>query len=210
MKLYLRTFLSAVMAGFSICLGAAVNLASGSKVAGAILFSLGLFCVCNFKWDLFTGKVPYARTKDAWLKLPAIWIGNIVGAIWCGFMIYVSKFDSEMFRQAYILIGAKMSQPYLKMFLSAVLCNVLIYIAVEGYKECTESLGKHLAILLGVSSFVICGFEHCIADVAYAAISDRLVDSIVLILIATAGNLVGGVVFGYLHRTLKNNKVFVK
>lgn len=204
MKTYLKTLLSSILAGSAICLGSAVNLASGNKIVGSILFSLGLFCVCIFRWDLFTGKVPYATTIESWIKLPIIWIGNVIGAIAFGCIIYLSKSDSEIFKQSYMLIGAKISQPYLKMFLSAVICNILIYIAVEGYKECKDNIGRYLAILLGVSTFVICGFEHCIADAAYAAISSRIVDSIILMLIVTAGNLVGGVVFGYIHRVLKS------
>lgn len=206
MKSYMRTFLSAFMAGVAICLGSAVNLASGNKIAGAILFSIGLFCVCIFKWDLFTGKVSYATTKKDWLKLPVIWIGNVFGAIVCGFLVHDAKLDSELFRQAYLLVSAKLSQSYIRMFFSAILCNILIYIAVEGYEECKDSIGKHLAIILGVSTFVICGFEHCIADVSYAAISNRLTDSIILILISTAGNVVGGASFGFFHKVLKGTK----
>ena len=56
---YLKTLLSAVLAGMCIGFGGVVFLALESKVLGAFFFTCGLFCVCTFGLKLFTGKVCY-------------------------------------------------------------------------------------------------------------------------------------------------------
>ena len=49
----------AALAGMSVALGGVVFLSCESKVVGSCLFSIGLFMVCNFGFNLFTGKVCY-------------------------------------------------------------------------------------------------------------------------------------------------------
>ena len=57
-------FRSAVCAGFAIGLGGAVYLQQTSKALGALLFTIGLFAVCECRFHLFTGKVCYARERS--------------------------------------------------------------------------------------------------------------------------------------------------
>ena len=51
------------MAGLVITLGAAAFLTLESKMAGALMFVVGLFAICSFGWNLFTGKVCYSIGK---------------------------------------------------------------------------------------------------------------------------------------------------
>ena len=60
-----KTFILGVLAGISISLGGTVYLLSADKTVGALLFSVGLFCVCVFGFNLFTGKVCYVLDNDA-------------------------------------------------------------------------------------------------------------------------------------------------
>lgn len=60
MKKYLRDFLLAILAGFSIGLGGTVFLRlkdafTGGNVVGALLFAIGLFIICTRGYNLFTG-----------------------------------------------------------------------------------------------------------------------------------------------------------
>ena len=64
----LKKILSGISAGVCICLGGAVFLACENRIAGAILFSVALLCICMKGYALFTGKVGYipeAHDKDA-------------------------------------------------------------------------------------------------------------------------------------------------
>ncbi len=75
-------FRSAVCAGFAIGLGGAVYLQQTSKALGALLFTIGLFAVCECRFHLFTGKVCYARERSwrSYWEYPVILGGNFIGA----------------------------------------------------------------------------------------------------------------------------------
>ena len=47
------------LAGLVITLGATAYLSLESTMAGALMFTVGLFAICSFGWNLFTGKVCY-------------------------------------------------------------------------------------------------------------------------------------------------------
>lgn len=69
-------FIKSILAGIAIAIGAYINLKIGG-VAGAVLFSVGLFLVCIFKLNLYTGKVGYTGI----IKNLPILLGNAVGAL---------------------------------------------------------------------------------------------------------------------------------
>ena len=56
---FLRIFLPALAAGIAISVGGAVLLSLDSNIAGAVLFSVGLYTICAHGLNLFTGKVGY-------------------------------------------------------------------------------------------------------------------------------------------------------
>lgn len=43
-----------------------------------------------------------------------------------------------------------------------------MFIAVEGYKRSTNPL----FVIMSIGIFILCGFEHCIADIGYFVIAD--------------------------------------
>ena len=64
----------AIIAGLMIAIGGIVNLsciAAGYPILGAFLFCVGLFTICAFKGNLYTGKVgliPFAYIENMWGK----------------------------------------------------------------------------------------------------------------------------------------------
>ena len=200
MKQLFKDFITSILAGCVITLGCAANLMSGNKIAGSLFFVIGLFFICSFSWNLFTGKLPYAKKLKDWLKLPLIWIGNVVGSILIGLLISYAKESVGIKDSALQLVESKLNLSLFEIFLSAMCCNILIYLAVEGFKGSTADLGKYLSLIFGVSVFVLCGFEHCIADVGYVFIARYPLPCLKFIFVATAGNLVGGRIFSFFHR----------
>ena len=98
----------------------------------------------------------------------------------------------------------KLNDNLISLFFLGILCNILIYIAVEGFKNIPHEVGKYLALLFGVMVFILCGTEHCVADMFYFWIAGAWnARAIVCILIITLGNAVGGVIFPVL-RDLQN------
>ena len=76
-----KTFVGGILAGISIAIGGTVFLSLSDKVLGALFFTVGLFAVCTFGFNLFTGKVCYVFDQDRSyaLGLPLIWLGNLAG-----------------------------------------------------------------------------------------------------------------------------------
>ena len=89
----------------------------------------------------------------------------------------------------------KLSEPLFGAFILAVFCNVMIYIGVEGYRSNPHELGKYLALFFGVCVFILCGFEHCVANMYYFTMGGAWSGHAVLyLLVMTAGNAAGGVI----------------
>ena len=197
----LKIFASAVLAGMCVGLGGVVFLSVDNRVIGAALFTVGLFTICTFGLHLFTGKVCYAleNGKSYNLALPIIWLGNLVGTGITALIVSLSRIDG-ISAKAEELCATKLDDSILSLFLLGVLCNIFIYIAVEGYKNNPHELGKYLSLFFGVMVFILAGTEHCVADMFYFWLSGWSVDAAVRVLVITLGNAAGGILFRALHR----------
>ena len=198
----LKIFVSSLLAGVSIGLGGLVFLSVENRVLGAALFSIGLFVICSFSLHLFTGKVCYAcdKGRDFALALPLTWLGNLCGTGLTAGAAWLSRI-AALSERAAALCAVKTGDSLVSLFFLGVLCNICIYIAVEGYRSIPSAAGKYLSILLGVMVFILAGTEHCVADMFYfwmaGAWSGR---ALLCVLVITLGNTAGGLAFSLLHR----------
>lgn len=197
----LKTFASGVLAGMSIGFGGAVFLSLENRIIGAALFTIGLFTVCTFGLNLFTGKVCYAleHGKSYSLALPLIWLGNLVGTGMTALIVKLSRID-VIAAKAAGLCAVKLDDSLLSLFLLGALCNIFIYIAVEGFKNNPHELGKYLSLFFGVMVFILAGTEHCVADMFYFWLSGWSMDAVIAVLLITIGNAAGGMLFRAAHR----------
>lgn len=175
----IKNFISSILAGIFISIGAIGFLKIGG-ILGAVLFSIGLFGICEFGLNLFTGKVPYI---SHWNELPyilTILVGNFIG---CSLMLL---FPNDL---AIDIINTKLNTPLWFVFILASLCNILIYLAVESYKE-----NQLLGLVLSIVSFIICGFEHSIANACFILSAKVFKIEIIPYLLTTVlGNAFGGI-----------------
>lgn len=198
MKKLLGIFVYAVAAGFCVGLGGNVYLAlfPVSKLLGAFLFSVGLFTICSFGFHLFTGKVCYLfDNKPSYLlELAVIWVGNLVGAAGMGYLTHLTRLGDGFAETAAALCQTKTQDSLLSLFLLGMLCNALIYIAVEGYRTIPHEMGKYLALIFGVMVFILTGTEHSVADMYYFAAAGQLFRprAMLCLGVITLGNAVGG------------------
>ncbi len=199
----LTLFTGAVLAGISIGLGGLVFLSVDQKVLGAALFTIGLFTVCTLGLNLFTGKVCYVfeNGPDYVLGLPVIWAGNLTGTGLTALFASFTRNSPALTQKAASLCQVKTEDSLSSLFFLGLLCNIFIYIAVEGYKNIPHETGKYLAVIFGVMVFILSGTEHCVADMFYfwmgKAWSPR---AVFCILIITLGNITGGILFPLLRR----------
>lgn len=196
-------FIRGILAGLSISLGSTIYLLCANKIVGAFLFTVGLFCVCAFGFSLFTGKICYVFDNDRKYaaELPVIWLGNLAGAVLAGLLLLQTRLGPALRESGAAVCETKLGQGALSAFTLGIFCDFMIYIAVEGYKSIPHEIGKYLALFFGVTVFVLCGFEHCVADMFYFTVGGAWsVKACVLLLVITAGNMVGGVAIPLLRR----------
>lgn len=189
-----KLFLSAILAGLMISIGGTVFISCESAIAGAVFFSVGLFSVCAYGMALFTGRVGYLiGSQPAYLRdLLIIWLGNATGCVLTGLAVRYSRMT--VFPRAQLMVEAKLAQLPLQTVLLGVLCGILMYLAVDNFKNSPNLFGKYLGILLCVPAFILAGFEHCVADMFYVAAGGSLTqfsEIIRFLLLATLGNALG-------------------
>ncbi len=199
----LRTFCGGLMAGICIGLGGLVNLMVDNKSLGAVLFTIGLFTICSFGFDLYTGRVCYVFDNDKAyaLRLPLIWLGNLAGTGLTALFASLSRNAPALAEKAAGLCGVKTGDTILSLFFLGVLCNIIIYIAVEGYKNIPHAAGKYLALIFGVMVFILAGTEHCVADMFYFWMGGAWTGRAILCIVTiTLGNSVGGLLLPLLRK----------
>lgn len=183
------------MGGFSIGLGGCAFLLTENKFLASFLFMVGLFVICTFGYNLYTGKVCYIFENNLsyLINIPVIWLGNLIGTWLSGTLLVHTRIAAPIIEKAVAVVGTKFGDDYVSIFILAIFCNLMICIGVDGYKNNPHELGKYLSLLFGVVIFVYCGFEHCIANMFYITVAGAWSGkALVFLLVCTIGNAVGG------------------
>ena len=208
---FVKNLLSAVLAGVMISFGGAVYLACvavDKAPLGAILFSLGLSVILIMGFLLFTGKTAYLlENKPSYIPyLLTIWFGNILGGMLMGLLVQLAK--PNLAETAKTLCEAKLSQAPWQTIILGALCGILVYIAVDFFRsdDDKKSLPKYILVFTCVPAFILCGFEHSVADMFYFAASSAYslytVKGIGYILLVSLGNLIGAVAFHMIRKAV--------
>jgi formate/nitrite transporter len=199
-----------------------------ARLLAGVVFSLGLILVIVGGAELFTGdslmivacasgRITIAKLLRAWAL---VYVGNIVGAVGTAVLVFLAGqhgFGGGAVGQTALAIAsAKAALPTIQLFFLAVLCNVLVCLAVWMSFGAKSSADKVLVIVPPISAFVAAGFEHSIANLYllpyalavkawagpefWAAIAQDAAAHPALtvgaafhnIIVATIGNLIGG------------------
>jgi formate/nitrite transporter len=199
----------------------------GRLLAG-LVFSLGLILVIVGGAELFTGDalmvVAYAGHRITLAALLRAWAlvyaGNVAGAVGTAALVFLAAqhgfAGGGIGKTALDVASAKAALPTVQLFFLAVLCNVLVCLAVWMSFGARSATDKVMVIVPPIAAFVAAGFEHSIANLyflpyalaikawagaefwaalgqtpaAYAALTPA--NALHNIAVATAGNLLGG------------------
>ena len=101
------------------------------------------------------------------------------------------------------MISSKVNDELYSLIIKGMFCGILIYLAVEGFKKSKTDIGKYVILILCVGTFIVCGFEHSIADAFYFSLSDNLLETIIPLLFITLGNTIGGLLFPVIKLIIK-------
>lgn len=228
-----KMLLLGIFAGMFIALaatGATFGNIVGGKIAGACIFTAGLAMVVVAGSELFTGnnlmlmalfsgKIGLTKLFKNW---SLVFIGNFLGAFFVALLVTLSGVFNQATETVIATAVAKTSLPFFEAIIRGVLCNILVCIAVWMAFGATTVQGKIAAVFLPVMLFVLCGFEHSVANMFYipagmlqGAFTNAAAPTILEFLLrnllpVTLGNIIGGacLVGGgyYLSYCLKSRK----
>lgn len=198
--------------------GATVENASLSRLVSACLFPAGMAMVIVAGSELFTGNnliilavlEKKVRVREMIKNWVFVFLGNFIGATAiAGMVVYGHVPDLFGGRLANSIVNAAILRVNLSFgdsFIKGILCNVLVCIAIWSAFAAKTVSGKLLMSFWPVMTFVLCGFEHSIADIYFCmagiftaqeygiAAEGLSIGSFLLenLLPVTLGNIVGG------------------
>ena len=190
MNKYIELINKSVGAAILISLGDYALLKLGQPL-GPVLFTLGLLGVCYMGLNLFTGKCGFLfQDKIKVLDLFLILLINLIAGYLIGLLFSIT--DTEVTKNALSKVADwEFSFPF---FVKAVLCGVIMYIAVLMYRK-----GTPLGIIFGIPLFIFCGFQHCIANIITLGAAQTMHVSII---IAILGNFIGSLLMWYFSKDM--------
>ena len=200
-----------------------------ARLVAGVVFPVGLVLIVIVGAELFTGnclmEMAWAErritTAGLLRNLATVWLANLVGSV----LVAALAWKSGQWGASGHALGAytikvaasKAALPPLAAVCSGILCNVLVCLAILAGASSKNAIGKIFAIWFPIMAFVVCGFEHSIANMYYLpaglmALADEAcaakaaalginTDVLTLahaarnLLFVTIGNVVGGMLF---------------
>ena len=180
-----------IAASLLIGLGNYALLKLGNPI-GPFIFSLGLLGVCYMGLNLFTGKCGFLiQDKIKVIDLIVILLVNLIAGYIFGLMF--SAADIDVYNNAVAKVATW--DISLSFFIKSLLCGIIMYIAVYMYRKKTP-----LGIIYGIPLFILCGFQHCIANIITLGVARTFDFSILLCIL---GNFLGSLFMWYISKDIE-------
>lgn len=206
MKYNIEILIKSILAGIMIGIGGTIYLSLDDKIVGSILFAIGLFIIVVYSFNLYTGKIGYLINnfnKKYIRELIITLIGNFIGTLFVGFILKYTRIYTMISEKAKTLADIKLNDTLISILILSFFCGILMYLAVNTYKE-VKDIGKYLAVFLGVIVFILCGFEHCIANMYYFSVSSTWsLNTLLYLLVMILGNSLGGILIPLCNKVIK-------
>lgn len=184
----MNIFMKSIYGGIFISLGAFAASMFPKPINGMI-FSIGLILIVLAQQKLFTGDILSAKngiTKKVVENWINIYIGNFIGCLTFAYCISHSNYDISSLLQ----IGeTKAELTFYPCFLRGIFCNVLVCSAVFLASISKDIISKIVSIVFPITVFIVCGFEHSVANMFYYTIANT---SYINLIPVTLGNIIGG------------------
>jgi formate/nitrite transporter len=220
-----QLLLLSILAGLYIGFGGQlflVTIASGmGKVAGGIMFSVGLILVVVAGAELFTGNatiligvlstvVSKRKMLKNWM---VVYIGNFIGSVVFAWLMYKTGLFGKTGHLSDIgVLSVKVAEnklaiPFIQAFIRGIFCNMLVILAIIMATIAKDVVSKIFCIIFPIACFVSCGFEHCVANmylipVGLLAKGIPIYKTFVMfdnLVPVTLGNIVGGIFILAIH-----------
>ena len=193
-----------------------------ARFLGASMFCVGLILVVIPGSELFTGnilmtagavgdKLTLRGILRNWI---VVYVANFVGALLLAFALFgtglmgAPEAPTALGTAAIQTVDAKLAIPFWQALIRGILCNMLVCLAVLLTISARTTMGKILGIYFPITAFVMCGFEHSIANMYFlpagllargdlmANFGTMFVDNLIPV---SLGNIIGGTLVVVLH-----------
>lgn len=207
--------LQGILAGMFIAMGAigyfklvAYTVDPGiGKFLGALIFPTGIIAILLLGVELFTSDCMailsvykgQAKLSSFMKVLGLVIFGNLIGAIIMAlFSTGAGIFSDHMLEIVFKSAIAKTTMPIGQMFISAVLCNIIVCGGVMMAYTANTLVGKIVAIWFPIAVFVLSGTEHIVANMFYLMMAYfnganiSVIGILTSFIVVTIGNFIGG------------------
>lgn len=215
-----KFFIRSIMAGFYIVVATILSNVSAAvlfptypqfgKLIGAFLFSIAIVLIVFIGGELFTGNNmtmalgvynKSCRVRDLIKVWVISYIGNFIGAFLLSAIFVGSGASKQILIDYYnSFINGKLTASPLELLLRGILCNFMVCLAVWTGTRMKSESGKLVVMFCVIMTFVVAGFEHCIANMGTFSIGYMILGGLDMALVAksmffvTTGNILGGAV----------------
>ncbi|SEP43888.1 formate/nitrite transporter family protein [Propionispora vibrioides] len=180
--------------------------AASVKLIMGLSFGIALSLVIMAGSELFTGNnlvmaigrlEKRVTVREVWSIYLFSFAGNLLGSIvLAGLFAYSGLLSGST--EAFIVktAQAKMSLPWLQLFIRGILCNALVCLAIWCSFRMKEETGKLIMVFWCLFAFITSGFEHSVANMTLLTAA--------LLAPGAAGVSVGGFIYNIVWVTLGN------
>ena len=179
-----------VLSGILVGLGVVLQIQVSNSYIGAMLFSIALLVIIECNLKLYTGKIGFFEMSEA-KNLLVILFGNLIGVL---VPISCVLLKSGFYERVLEISNIKFSNGYVELFLYGAMCGILMFIAVY--------CKKPLITVFCIMTFILSGYEHCIADFPYLFLNFNI-DHLLKFLCIILGNSLGSISINKLIKSTK-------
>ena len=176
----------AILAGILVGIGVIGNSSVENRYIGAMLFSVALLAILKCELNLYTGKCGFywlQKPKDLAIMLFFNLLGVLVPTL------AVAACRKEVYGIVVDVSAVKFGQTWTELFLYGMLCGVLMFVAA--YAKDT------VITVFCIMTFILSGYEHCIADFIYLILNFSA-ENLIKFAGILRGNSVGALGSGFL------------
>ena len=212
-------FISSMLAGIyvGLCMIAILVMGSmlpnfgGIKILQGASFAAALSLIVFAGAELFTGNVfvmtagvtrKTVKFFDACKLCLFCYFGNFIGSVSISSVFWGTGYlKNEVLVEAMNMIDDKITPNFWELFSRGLLCNVLICVGVWCVYRMKSESGKLIMLFWSIYIFVVCGFEHSIANMTLFSLGSLTGDFDITIFsnmfknieATSSGNLIGGI-----------------
>ena len=200
-----------ILSGLMIAVGGTIYLsciAKGWTPFGAVLFAAGLYTICVYGFNLYTGKVGYiaCHFKDVnYIGLVILIL--VFNLITTYLLVIVCAYAfPAIVEPAKKIYEAKLAAPLLRLLITGIFCGLLMFLAVDTWKK-----GSPFGCFIYIPVFIISGFDHSIANSFYNGVANGFADAFTMqnalvVITVVIGNAIGGMLVPMMTRVWKEAK----